>query len=152
MASYNWVIYFKTTQIITVLKLKKERRKLRYYKIFRKSLYRAQQLMIYGTSSMQPRSWTALADICKFVWYVIRSGVKFAQNATGKTEILFLRITSSEVYYPKEHCYSSVTMKDHQMMYIPADLHYRDHIVQFKCILFHDTESYLFICNYCADT
>ena len=100
---------------------------------------------------MQLGSLTAVADICKFVWYVIRSGVKFAQTAFGKTEIIFLWITSSDVYCPEEHYYSLVTLKDHQMMYVLSDLHYRDHIVQFKCILFHDTVTELFICNYCAD-
>jgi len=72
---------------------KTERRKQRYNKNVRNGLYRAQQLVQIwhcNTSGMQLSSLMAVADICKFVGCVIRSGVKFAQTATGKTERIYL--------------------------------------------------------------
>lgn len=132
----------------------KRKEKAKISKNVMKGLYKAQQLVQIwhcNTSGMQLSSLMAVAHICKIVWYVIRSDIKFPQTAIGKTERILLWIASSDVYCPAEHYYSLVTLKDHQMMYVLLDLHYRDHIVQFKCIFFHDTVSELFICNYCAD-
>lgn len=86
------------------------------HKNVRKGLYRAQQLVHVqhcNTSGMQLSPFTAVADIYKFVWNVLKSGVKFAQTAIGKTERIFLWITSSDVYWPEEYYYSLVKLKDH---------------------------------------
>lgn len=92
VAIYNWIINIKITQIFAVLKEKQKGESKDITKNVSEGFYRAQQIVqiwFCDTSGRQVLSSTAVGGIRKFVWYVTRSSVKFAQAVIRKTERFF---------------------------------------------------------------